>query len=150
MKTKRKIIREIVTISRCISFIRQEEFKKYDLTRGQHAFLTRIMENPGISQEELSYMLRMDKTTTAKALKRLEEKGYINKIKSSKDKRSWNVYPTDKLIEIYPAMFDRIENTSKIGLQGFTEGELELIVDFMERIRINIDAEWKKMKNTEN
>jgi hypothetical protein len=47
-------------------------------------------------------------------------------------------------------MFDRIENTSKIGLKGFTEGELELIVNFMERIRINIDAEWKKMKNTEN
>jgi DNA-binding MarR family transcriptional regulator len=147
MKIKRKIIREIVTISRCISFIRQEEFKKYELTRGQHAFLTRIMENPGISQEELSYLLRMDKTTTAKALKKLEEKEYVTRVKSSVDKRSWNIYPNEKLIAIYPYIVDRIQNTSLIGLEGFTEDELKVVDRFIERIRINIDKEWNNLKN---
>jgi DNA-binding MarR family transcriptional regulator len=143
---EREIIREIVTISRCIASIRNEEFNKQDLTRGQHSFLTRIMENPGISQEELSHMLRIDKTTTAKALKKLEEKGYIKKHKSRIDKRSWTIYPDDKLIDIYPNLVTMIEHTAKHGLDGFSESELDTIKILLERIRVNIDLEWKKLK----
>jgi len=143
---EREIIREIVTISRCIASIRNEEFNKQDLTRGQHSFLTRIMENPGISQEELSYMLRFDKTTTAKALKKLEEKDYIKKHKSEIDRRSWTLYPGDKLIDIYPDLLTKIENTAKRGLDGFSESELDAIKMFLERIRVNIDLEWGKIK----
>lgn len=146
MIIEREIIREIVTISRCIASIRNEEFNKQDLTRGQHSFLTRIMENPGISQEELSYMLRFDKTTTAKALKKLEEKGYIKKHKSKIDRRSWTLYPDDKLIDIYPHLITMIDNTAKHGLDGFNESELDVIKMFLERIRVNIDSEWTKLK----
>lgn len=146
MIKEREIIREIVTISRCIASIRNEEFNKQDLTRGQHSFLTRIMENPGISQEELSYMLRFDKTTTAKALKKLEEKGYIKKHKSKIDRRSWTLYPDDKLIDIYPRLVAMIDNTAKHGLEGFNESELNTIMMLLERVRTNIDMEWKKIK----
>lgn len=146
MLKEREILREIVTISRCIASIRNEEFSKQDLTRGQHSFLTRIMENPGISQEELSYMLRIDKTTTAKALKKLEEKSYIKKHKSKIDRRSWTIYPDTKLISIYPYLVTMIENTAKYGLDGFSESELDTIKLFLERIRVNIDSEWMKLK----
>jgi DNA-binding MarR family transcriptional regulator len=143
---EREIIREIVTISRCIASIRNEEFNKQDLTRGQHSFLTRIMENPGITQEELSYMLRIDKTTTAKALKKLEEKGYIKKYKSKIDRRSWTLYPDDKLIDIYPYLVTMVENTARHGLDGFSESEMDVVKNFLERIRINIDLELSKLK----
>lgn len=146
MNIKRKIIREMSTITRCIAFIRQIEFKKYDLTRGQHAFLTRIIENPGISQEELSYMLRMDKTTTAKAIKKLEKKEYINKVQSTIDRRSWNIYPTELLISIYPSLIEKINNTSKIGFEGFTDEELDMFLKLVTRVRMNIDSEWISTK----
>lgn len=104
------------------------------------------MENPGISQEELSYMLRIDKTTTAKALKKLEEKGYIKKHKSKTDRRSWAIYPNDKLIDIYPHLVKMIESTAKHGLEGFSEREMETILKYLGKIRSNIDIEWERIK----
>lgn len=143
MKIDRKILREIVTISRCVTAIRNEEFKEVNLTRGQHAFLIRVMENPGISQEDLSYMLRTDKTTTAKALRKLEDKKYIRKEKSKSDKRSWEIYPTDKLVQIYPLLLEKIESTAIKGLHIFEQEEKETILRYLQAIRLNIDAEWK-------
>lgn len=146
MNTDRKILREIVTISRCVTTIRNEEFKEFSLTRGQHAFLIRIMENPGISQEDLSYMLRTDKTTTAKALKKLEEKIYIRKEKSESDKRSWGIYPTDKLVEIYPFLVEKIESTAMNSLNMLNEEEKEIFLKNLQLVRSNIDAEWINVK----
>ncbi len=146
MDKERRIIREIVSISRCLSFIRNVEFKHLDLTRGQHSFLTRIMENPGISQEELTFLLRGDKTTTAKALRKLENKGYINRVKSTSDKRSWNIYPEDKLVQIYPYLIQKIESTARDGLRGFSEEELETMLSYIQRMRENMDVEWGRLK----
>src|SRR5690625_6715284 len=39
------------------------EFKEYDLTKGQYLYLVRIYENPGIIQEKLSDMIKVDRTT---------------------------------------------------------------------------------------
>jgi DNA-binding MarR family transcriptional regulator len=146
MNIKRKIVREIVAVSRCISFIRNFEFKKYDLTRGQHSFLTRIMENPGLSQEEISFMLRVDKTTSAKAIKKLESKGYILRKRSDKDKRQLCLYPTDKLKEIYPDLLEKINLTTKIGTEGFTDEELQTLYSLLSRLRKNVDKEWLDVK----
>lgn len=148
MNLKRKIVREIVSVSRCISFIRNVEFKEYDLTRGQHSFLTRVMENPGISQEEISYMLRVDKTTSAKAIKKLENKGYIVRKRSEEDKRQWCLYPTSKLIKIYPNLVDKINLTSETGASGFTENELETLFKLLNKFRKNVDKEWLDIKKT--
>ena len=147
MNKKRKIVREIVSISRCISFIRNIEFKKYDLTRGQHSFLTRIMENPGISQEEVSFMLRVDKTTSAKAIKKLETKGYIMRKRSSEDKRQWCLYPTDKFKKIYPDLVDKINKTAELGTSNFTEDEVETLHNLIAKFRKNVDKEWVDIKN---
>lgn len=146
MNIKRKIVREIVTISRCINFIRQEEFKKYELTRGQHGFLTRIVENPGISQEEVSQMLRVDKTTSAKAIKKLEQKDYISRFRSDTDKRVWCLYPTSKLLEIFPDIVQKINKTADYGAEGFTSEDLETLSRLLIKFRENVDREWLDLK----
>ena len=116
-KMMRKILRSIATISRCITYIRGRQFKSLGLNQGQHAFLTRVMENHGINQEEVSYMLKVDKTTSAKALNKLQAKGFITKKRSLIDKRMYNLYPAKELIRIYPEIETKILETAKIGLK---------------------------------
>ncbi len=143
----RRINREIITISRCISYIRNIQFKKYNIGGGQHAFLTRIYENPGLNQEELSYMLKIDKTTVAKSLKRLEENGFIRKVKSQEDNRQWLLYPTDKLISIYHKLEDMIISTCSNALAGFTDDESTELLALLQRVKDNVNEDWKKVKS---
>jgi len=145
-KLARKINREIMTISRCITYIRNEQFKKYDIGRGQHAFLTRIYENPGINQEELSYMLKMDKTTVAKALKKLEENGFIERIRSEKDNRHWLLYPTKKLLSIYDVLEELILSTCRNAIEGFDIAEAETLMSSLSKISENINEDWSQTK----
>jgi DNA-binding MarR family transcriptional regulator len=142
----RKINREIMTISRCISYIRNIQFKKYNVGRGQHAFLTRIYENPGINQEELSYMLKIDKTTVAKSLKRLEENDFIKKVKSQEDNRQWLLYPTEKLISIYGTLESMITSTCIDALEGITEEECSTLLTLLTKVRFNVNENWEKVK----
>ena len=95
VKELRQITRCMLDICRCLDTIREGQFLKYGLTRGQHSFLTRIHENPGINQESLSSLLKVDRSTTAKALKKLTEKGYIKKVHPPNNKKDWILFVTE-------------------------------------------------------
>ncbi|WP_376774609.1 MarR family winged helix-turn-helix transcriptional regulator [Clostridium thailandense] len=81
------ILREIGTLFRCIHSISDIKFKEINLQKGQFIFLTRICENQGINQIDLSNLLKVDKTTTTKAIQKLIEAGYIEKKRDDNDKR---------------------------------------------------------------
>ena len=67
------ILRDIGVIARALDSISNIEFKEIDLTKGQFIYLTRICENPGIIQEKLAEMLKIDRTTASRAIKNLEK-----------------------------------------------------------------------------
>ncbi|MGX1082884.1 DNA-binding MarR family transcriptional regulator [Bacillus sp. SLBN-57] len=73
------ILREIGMIARALDSISNIEFKEHDLTKGQYLYLVRICENPGIIQEKLAEMIKVDRTTAARAIKKLEMKGFIER-----------------------------------------------------------------------
>lgn len=71
------ILREIGMIARALDSISNIEFKEYDLTKGQYLYLVRVCEKPGIIQEKLAEMIKVDRTTAARAIKKLELHGFI-------------------------------------------------------------------------
>ncbi len=56
-----EILRDIGMIARALDSISNIEFKEVDLTRGQYLYLVRICENPGIIQEKLAEMIKVDR-----------------------------------------------------------------------------------------
>jgi DNA-binding MarR family transcriptional regulator len=73
------ILREIGMIARSLDSISNIEFKEYDLTKGQYLYLVRICENPGIILEKLSELIKVDRTTAARAIQKLEANHLIEK-----------------------------------------------------------------------
>lgn len=138
---ERDILREIGAISRLVAAMREKEFSRYGLKRGQHAFLTRIVENPGISQKKLSEFLRVDKGTTAKAVKKIVEAGYAYRERSPKDHKVYEVHATEKGRELYPKLVEEIKRTGRVALEGVEE---EKIFKDLQRMRGNLEEEWKK------
>ena len=84
------ILREIGIIARALDSIANIEFRDLDLARGQYLYLVRIAEQPGMIQEELSEVLKVDRSTVARSVKKLEERGLIQQRPRVKTLKSRN------------------------------------------------------------
>lgn len=96
------ILREIGMISRGLDSISNIEFKDLDLTRGQYLYLVRIYENPGVIQDKLAEMIKVDRTTAARAIKKLEIQGLIEKQPDRQNKKIKKLFTTEKGKKVYP------------------------------------------------
>ncbi|MFL0249769.1 MarR family winged helix-turn-helix transcriptional regulator [Clostridium neuense] len=133
-------------MSRCINYISDLKFKELKLQKGQFTFLTRICENNGINQVDLSNLLKVDKTTTAKAIQKLIDAGYIYKEKDESDKRMWRLYPKKKALEAYSFIIDEENRNIGVCFDKFNQEEKELVYELVKKMRKNIESDWKEVK----
>ncbi|KWU53419.1 MarR family winged helix-turn-helix transcriptional regulator [Priestia megaterium] len=141
-----EILREIGMIARALDSISNIEFKEYDLTKGQYLYLVRICENPGIIQEKLAEMIKVDRTTAARAIKKLEMNGFIEKKDDPRNKKNKNLFPTEKGKNVYPSIKRENDYSDKVALEGFTQEEADTILKLVQRVRKNIEADWEFVK----
>ncbi len=72
-----------------------------ELSFSDSIFLVNIGENEGITQEEISRSLVIDKAAIARSVKKMVKKGYVKIVQSQKDKRAKKLYLTDAGKEFY-------------------------------------------------
>ncbi|MBD0384393.1 MarR family winged helix-turn-helix transcriptional regulator [Paenibacillus sedimenti] len=142
----KEILREIGMIARALDSISNIEFKEYDLTKGQYLYLVRICENPGIIQEKLAEMIKVDRTTAARAIKKLEINGFIEKKDDTHNKKIKKLFPTEKGKNVYPFIKSENDYSNSVALEGFSEREEETIFNLLQRIRKNIERDWEFVK----
>lgn len=140
------ILREIGMIARALDSIGNIEFKECKLTKGQYLYVVRICENPGMIQEELADMIKVDRTTISHALKKLENNGFIIKKSDNKNKKIKRLYATDRGNEVYDFIIRENIYSNDVVLRGFTEEESEIFRDFLYRARKNIEKDWDFVK----
>ena len=133
-------------IARALDSISNIEFKDYDLTKGQYLYLVRICENPGIIMEKLIDLIKVDRATAARAIKKLEKKGFIEKKFDEHNKKNKKLFPTGSGKNIYSFIIRENEYSNNIALKNFSEKETELLTDLLQRMRKNIDNDWKYVK----
>ena len=143
---KSDILREVGMLARSIQSISDVKFKEFNLQRGQFVFLTRVCENPGFNQIELSNLLKVDKTTTTKVVKKLIDEGYITRERDHTDKRMWRLIPTNKALNVYPAISEEENRNIDVCFSDFTENEKQLVYKLVKKMRKNIEEDWKILK----
>ena len=79
-----------------------ENVKQEELSFGLHPLLIKIYRSNGISQEQLAEALHLNESTITRNLKKLEDKGLIERIK---DKRKKIIKVTPKGGNIAPFRF---------------------------------------------
>lgn len=142
----KEILREIGMIARALDSISNIEFKEYNLTKGQYLYLVRICENPGIIQEKLAEMIKVDRTTAARAIQKLEMNGFIEKKNDKHNKKIKKLFPTVKGEEIYPYIKREHEYSNSVALAGFTDEEIESVYILLQRVRENVEKDWEFVK----
>ncbi|MCM3238810.1 MarR family transcriptional regulator [Heyndrickxia oleronia] len=141
-----EVLREIGMIARALDSISNIEFKEYDLTKGQYLYLVRICENPGIIQEKVAEMIKVDRTTASRAIKKLEINGFIEKKDDEQNKKIKKLFPTEKGNNVYPFIKRENDYSNSVALEGFSESEIEIIFNLIQRVRKNVEKDWEFVK----
>ncbi|RUL47285.1 MarR family winged helix-turn-helix transcriptional regulator [Lysinibacillus antri] len=142
----KEILREIGMIARALDSISNIEFKEHNLTKGQYLYLVRICEHPGIIQEKVAEMIKVDRTTAARAIKKLEINGFLEKKEDEQNKKIKKLYPTEKGKLVYPFIKREHEYSNTIALDGFSKSEIGTIFDLLQRVRKNVEKDWEYVK----
>lgn len=145
---------KIFSYARCFSIIyrhgktvNDKLIKEYKLSGLQHQYLEKINDNPGISQENLAKLHKIDKGAVAKALKRMEELGYIRREQNPSDKRAYCLFPTEKAQQICRECHFHVKEMEEKMTEGMTEEEKETLNRLLIKVTDNMESLMKEGKD---
>ncbi|CEA14809.1 MAG: MarR family transcriptional regulator [Methanobacterium formicicum] len=113
------------------------ELKHLELTEGQVPCLMVLSKKGGITQDDLSRMFHIDKGTIARAIKKLEEKGMVNKVQDPVNRRRYLLSLTPRGEQVVPVILQAEKKWEDLIFQGFSDEERSLIQEGMRRLAEN-------------
>ncbi len=122
-------------ISRSQAIYRHSRISAADLQSGHYAYALAICREPGRSQEELARELCVNKSTVARNLNYLEEKGYLLRKPLPNDKRQFSVFPTEKLLSVLPEIKKASAEWMTLLSQDIPEEELAVFDAVLHRMQ---------------
>ena len=131
-----KFMKMLNNISRSQAIYRNNRISACDLQAGHYAFVLAICREAGRSQEELAQELCINKSTVARNLNYLEEKGYISRNPLPNDKRQFSIHPTKKMLGILPEIQQASMEWMKLLADGISEEELNIFDSVLNRMQI--------------
>lgn len=141
-----EVLRDIGKIARALDSIANIEFKDYQLSKGQYLYLIRVFENPGIIPDKLAEMIKVDRTTAARAIKKLEEKGLIRKEADDVNKKIRRLFVTKEGAKLVPIIQLENQYSNQIALKNLSKKEIEEFSKTLKIVAATIDEEWTSVK----
>ena len=128
MHNLEELINIILSKSEQIEEIIKQESDLKGLTIKQLHCIELIHEMKNPTSSELSLKLQITKPSTTVMLDRLEEKGYVLKVKSDKDKRSAHVHLTDLGDKAAHLHIDLHKRFAKLLTKNLTDSEKDILI----------------------
>lgn len=97
----------------------------YDLTAAQAAIILIVCDFEMLTQDEITKRLGIDKSVIAKTVVKMEKQGFLIRSTNKKDKRTYDISPTEKAWQAYPFVKEQIDISFKRMTQKMTEEERE-------------------------
>ncbi|HYG58254.1 MAG TPA: MarR family transcriptional regulator [Symbiobacteriaceae bacterium] len=105
---------------------------------GQYPYLFSLYSADGLTQQQLSDRLRVDKSATVGAINRLEALGYVERRSDPKDRRSHCIYLTDRGREIRPRLEAIAAEVLGIATGGLSAEEQAVLLGALKRVAANL------------
>lgn len=137
MTTQKSIGRYISCIHRNFHKFMSEQLSQYNIGSGQFHVLMLLYRKDGVNQETLATTLNIDKATSARAIKKLEEEGYVLRKRDEHDKRNYIIFLTEKAEKLKPTIKTILKTWTDNLLQDISPNEKDLIYIILEKIANN-------------
>ncbi|WP_412984647.1 MarR family winged helix-turn-helix transcriptional regulator [Pontimicrobium sp. IMCC45349] len=109
-----------------------------DLTKEQMIVLKKLHDKDGLNQNELAFLVLRDKSSLARLLRKMEQKGYISRSQCKDDKRCNNVFLTQLGKEVFIKTKPIIKKLITTIEKGITKEEKTIIINLLKRIQSNL------------
>lgn len=141
------ILRFISKISRISNRYRDNETAKnnMDISGNECKYLLCICHHEGLTQEQISKIICVDKSNVARKISSLEQKGYIMRKPMETDKRNLLVYATEKAKAEFPLIKAINQKWEEYLLADFSDEEKEVLVNLIAKIKEKADK-WNETK----
>lgn len=131
-------------ITRCQNQKRREFMAQFEL-EGLHAkYIDALCENPGISQEQLSRNVYVNKSNVARQISTLERLGWVRREQDENDKRILRVYPTEKALRIWPEIVGMERQWDDFITENLTEEERHTVATLLRKMKKQADVFMEK------
>lgn len=130
-----RFMKMLNNISRSQAIYRHSKITADDLQSSHYAFLLAICREPGRSQEDLARELCVNKSTVARNINYLEEKGYVTREPLPQDKRQVSVSPTLKAQQILPQIRFVSNEWMNLLSEGISQEELAIFDSVLQRMQ---------------
>ena len=122
-------------LSRSLGAYRGARIDDKNLLSHHYSLAWAICRKEGRSQEQLTAVLCLNKSTVARSLASLEEKGYVRRLPSEEDRRVLLVYPTEKMRALYPKIREVTGEWNAKVTEGISEEELAVCESVLQRMQ---------------
>ncbi|MCB5234859.1 MAG: MarR family winged helix-turn-helix transcriptional regulator [Candidatus Cloacimonetes bacterium] len=114
--------------------------KEYNLTASELAFIISLYRKDGISQEELSTRLAIDKAATANALRSLENKGYVSRMRNPQDRRANIIIVTEYARRMEEGVREQLVNWTNFLTEGIDQESVETMFEVLEKMVKKVES----------
>jgi DNA-binding MarR family transcriptional regulator len=136
----------ISAIYRHLQILITDQLQPFRIGSGQFTFLLTIAKEEGISQKALSEELLIDKTTTAKAIKKLEAEGYVRRETNPADNRYYLLFLTELGREVLPKVATVLHDISRKSRVGISDEEYELMLILLKKMLRNMSEQVRQKR----
>lgn len=120
--------------------------KEIETVTGNNGWIIGFLaDNPDreIFQRDIEEHFTITRSTASKVLSLMEQKGLVRRMSVLQDARLKKIVLTDKAHDIRKIMLDDREKLENTLMKGFTEDEVELLVNYLTRMKENISNQVK-------
>ena len=127
-------MRQINIISRCATMYRDRALSDTGLAGCHTPYILALYRIPGCTQEELARDLNVNKSSVARQLAVLEERGFILREPSPGDRRSQLVSPTQRALDLQPRILQVLYEWNAYLTGELTPEEQEVLSGLICRV----------------
>lgn len=95
----------------------------YELSAAQAVVILIVCDFQILTQDDITKRLSLDKSVIAKTVNKLEEQGFLIRTTNARDKRTYDISPTQKAWEVYPFIKEQVEASFQHMTTGMTPEE---------------------------
>lgn len=94
---------------------------QHNLTAAQAVVIMIVCDFDTLTQDQITKRLSLDKSVIAKTVTKLEERGFLTRSTNAKDKRTYDIRPTETARAVYPLIRDQVEDCFRRMTQTMTK-----------------------------
>ncbi len=115
-----------------------KKLKPYNVTPEQWGIISTLDEHRATTQKEVALAIDKDQTTVVRMIHSLEAKGIVKRIVNPHDKRSHDLFLSEKGVELKKSLLVNVMEAHDYITRSLTQDEVKQLHDLLGKVYSNV------------